>query len=548
MTAPLNHFQAATSAEKLRGSFYTPPGLARLVVERAAPRPGDTVLDPSCGDGELLVQAVRCFAARYPHADPRRLAESLVGLDSDPQAVAAARQRVAAAIREAFGVDLSPERLGLRHYDALELPDRTSLQALVPPGEGRLLVVGNPPYVEAKRLSAEQRRRLQQRYPEATTGAPDLYLYFLHACLSWLGPGDLLAFVLPNKCLVNANARALRERLLAERRLAGIDFATDTGAFAGAAVYPVVLYASGAAGKAAVLRKVDRSGDEFRAAPLADVEGELFGFTSSRAYFPVPADPLLTGALQRMVRSLPEGRLGELLDIRWTVSFHRRGLRERYVTPERPASPHARRFLGGGAYSGNGEVRRYELRWNGWWIDYDCERLREDGNALPDPALFSGPKIAICQNGRTLRAALDEDGYVLKDTFLCGLPRAVEHPLAEHPRALVGLLCSRAVHFCYSHLFFGGHVNGGYLHFLRSFLDDVPLGRWTEPQAAEVAELVRRRERAELPGEAEEWEAEIERRVSAAFGFSPEEDERIAAWAAADVNWPLRERVRSRNL
>ena len=37
-------------------------------------------------------------------------------------------------------------------------------------------------------------------------GAPDLYLYFVHVCLGWLRGGDTLAFVLPNKLLVNTNA------------------------------------------------------------------------------------------------------------------------------------------------------------------------------------------------------------------------------------------------------------------------------------------------------------------------------------------------------
>src|SRR5262249_60443774 len=100
-----------------------------------------------------------------------------------------------------------------------------------------------------------------------------------------------------------------------------------------------------------------------------------------------------------------------------------------------------------------------------------------------------------CQNGRTLRAAYDGQGYVLKDTFLCGLVPELDHPLCRNPRALVGLLCSRASHFFYSHVFYGGHVNGGYLHFLRSFLVDIPVGTWSDDVAEEVAALVRQCER-----------------------------------------------------
>ena len=41
------------------GEFHTPPTLARLLVELAAPRPGDRILDPACGSGSLLAAAVQ---------------------------------------------------------------------------------------------------------------------------------------------------------------------------------------------------------------------------------------------------------------------------------------------------------------------------------------------------------------------------------------------------------------------------------------------------------------------------------------------------------
>src|SRR5207247_5774036 len=123
------------------------------------------------------------------------------------------------------------------------------------------------------------------------------------------------------------------------------------------------------------------------------------------------------------------------------------------------------------------------------------------------------------QNGRTLRAAYDEGGHVLKDTFLCGVIRERDHPLSRHPRALVGLLCSRAIHFFYSHVFYGGHVNGGYLHFLRSFLVDIPLGVWTEETARAVAERVERREQATWSEEREAVEGEMEALASEELGL-----------------------------
>jgi hypothetical protein len=275
---------------------------------------------------------------------------------------------------------------------------------------------------------------------------------------------------------------------------------------------------------------------------LPSLPFRAYSGTRGSVFFPSPPGAVLHEALLGLLEGRSQGRVAHVLDVRWAVSFHRRGLRERYVTRHRSASPHARPLLGGGAFTGNGEVARYALKWSGWWIDYDRERLRADGNPLPDPALFHPPKIVICQNGRTLRAAYDADGHVLKDTFLCGVPRPVDHPLCRHPRALVGLLCSRAIHFFYSHVFFGGHVNGGYLHFLSSFLGEIPLGRWSPETAAETARLVLRRETAGCDEE-RDIEAAIEAQVRAALDLSEEQEAAIESWARADENWLARDRV-----
>src|SRR3712207_7292056 len=60
------------------------------------------------------------------------------------------------------------------------------------------------------------------------------------------------------------------------------------------------------------------------------------------------------------------------------TTLFRSGLRERYVTPHRPDDPSARRFVGGGPFTGNGEVSRYRLEWAGWWIRYDTAALQAE--------------------------------------------------------------------------------------------------------------------------------------------------------------------------
>ena len=47
----------ASDAGKKAGEFYTPTAVSRLLAKLAAPKPGDTISDPACGSGSLLIQA-----------------------------------------------------------------------------------------------------------------------------------------------------------------------------------------------------------------------------------------------------------------------------------------------------------------------------------------------------------------------------------------------------------------------------------------------------------------------------------------------------------
>lgn len=535
-----NVYQHTTSARKLRGQFYTPAEFVRHILGDWPIGPADRVIDPACGDGRFLCGAIEAAATGTA---AMALIDRLIGCDIDPAAVATARAKLRQVCLARFGLDVPEDRIHVYQVDALRypaLPDLLRDLGLPPLGEAeRLFVIGNPPYVEAKRLDRDTKQRLTAAHPGALSGAPDLYLIFLHVCLGWLRAGDRLAFILPNKVLVNANARAARARLLADGTLAQVWFATQARIFPDAAVYPVVLFARGEGAPAVALRQIARTDAGLLPTPLGEAPHALFRQTGAQALFPLPADPVLRALLVRLLRH--DGpRLGDACDIRWCVSFHRAGLREQYVRRDLPDSATRRPFLGGGAFTGNGEVTRYALRWAGWWIDYDEARLKAEGNTVPPLALFTQPKLVICQHGRTLRATYDESGVVLKDTFLCGVPSSNLLPISHHPRALAGVLNSALVHFFYAHVFYGGHVNGGYLHFLNTFLVDIPVGHWTDATATALAALVQRREH----GADDALEATIERLVAAAFALTADETAALQRWLDADDNWQLRERVR----
>lgn len=49
----------ASDAGKKAGEFYTPRSVSTLLARLAAPQPGNTIFDPTCGSGSLLIEAAR---------------------------------------------------------------------------------------------------------------------------------------------------------------------------------------------------------------------------------------------------------------------------------------------------------------------------------------------------------------------------------------------------------------------------------------------------------------------------------------------------------
>ncbi|HAY96302.1 N-6 DNA methylase, partial [Shewanella sp.] len=46
----------AVSSGKKSGEFYTPPEVSDLIAELLEPQPGDSICDPTCGSGSLLIK------------------------------------------------------------------------------------------------------------------------------------------------------------------------------------------------------------------------------------------------------------------------------------------------------------------------------------------------------------------------------------------------------------------------------------------------------------------------------------------------------------
>lgn len=63
----------AEASGKKAGEFFTPRHVVHLLVKILDPKPGDTVIDPACGSGGMLVETVNAVAAAGGNPDTIRL-------------------------------------------------------------------------------------------------------------------------------------------------------------------------------------------------------------------------------------------------------------------------------------------------------------------------------------------------------------------------------------------------------------------------------------------------------------------------------------------
>ncbi len=206
------------AARKAQGAFYTPPVVARLLVEQALPLADSAqsdppeVLDPACGCGDLLVEAFR-FLCRRRGADALTGVSRLRGFDCDLESVLLARVALLAA---AHGLGVRGDDLrGVARCLSRQVVARDVLGGDIAASADCVLV--NPPYVRAATVG-QDRDLLRRRYPTAS-GAFDLHVPFVELAVRATRQGGSLGLLTSDKFLVADYGRKLRALLADEVQL-----------------------------------------------------------------------------------------------------------------------------------------------------------------------------------------------------------------------------------------------------------------------------------------------------------------------------------------
>ncbi|MBI5242593.1 MAG: N-6 DNA methylase [Elusimicrobia bacterium] len=211
------------------GQYFTPRDVIRMCVSALNPLPRDTVIDPACGSGGFLHEAVR-FSMRVHGRAPRCL-----GIDLGAKAT-----KVACLLSHAVGENTirisRANSIDGREYRVshpaewntfLGSGDSDAEDPQRPWGAWHRLkcslLLTNPPFAgdleDPSVLSAYESQRTQRAARKGAVGREHL---FVERAVRLLAPGGRLAIVVPQGILANSGSSYLRHWLLENARVLAV--------------------------------------------------------------------------------------------------------------------------------------------------------------------------------------------------------------------------------------------------------------------------------------------------------------------------------------
>ena len=182
------------------GEFYTPRPVIRFMVQQVDPKLGEIVLDPACGTGGFLVEALEHMQPKITRAQQRRaLQTDLRGIEKKPLPFLLGMMNL--VLHGVGQPNLSRGNALARPITQIGKRDRVDI------------VLTNPPF------GGEEERTIQANFPPDKQTGETAWL-FLQLVIRQLRDGGRCAIVVPNGLLYGGGVGArIKQQLLTECNL-----------------------------------------------------------------------------------------------------------------------------------------------------------------------------------------------------------------------------------------------------------------------------------------------------------------------------------------
>ncbi|RMG41211.1 MAG: restriction endonuclease subunit M/S [Methanobacteriota archaeon] len=202
-----------------RGEFFTPYPIVRLAVKILEPNPTDAIIDPACGSGGFLIEAIAYIRRNFPNiAMSHYIKEKIRGVEFNPDIALSASMRI-----------VFEGGTGKEIIRANALADIGDL-------DGQFdIVLTNPPFGSKGKIKASKilksyelahkwrksGNKTWERLGTLLSGqSPEIL--FIEKSLRLLKPGGRMAIVVPDGLLQNISNEHIRYWLRSQARILGV--------------------------------------------------------------------------------------------------------------------------------------------------------------------------------------------------------------------------------------------------------------------------------------------------------------------------------------
>lgn len=202
-------FQAFTYRHQRggRGEFFTPHPIVRLAVEMLTPQPHEAIIDPACGSGGFLIQAISFLQRNCPGAVKGDYVQKYIrGIEFNPDVALSASIRL--AFEGGTGTEVTCANALLENKSL----DGTFDIILTNPPFGSKGKVEDRQVLKSYVLARKWNRNGEQAWSPTNMllGGQSPDVLFMEKCVNLLRPGGRMAIVLPDGLLQNVSNSHIR--------------------------------------------------------------------------------------------------------------------------------------------------------------------------------------------------------------------------------------------------------------------------------------------------------------------------------------------------
>jgi type I restriction enzyme M protein len=204
-----------TALRGQEGQFFTPKIAVRALVQLTDPQPDDVIIDPTCGSGSFLLEAIRHIGSHSEGSSER-----IHGIDKDSYLVRLAQLHLALQYDTLFPISCADSLLwgddGFTSSSTYSLQGQYSLILTNPPFGSKIVALsGNARHkfdLAHKWRYSKSSKRYERQQELANNPAPQIL--FIERCISLLKDGGRMGLIIPESILSNPNHRYVVQYIL----------------------------------------------------------------------------------------------------------------------------------------------------------------------------------------------------------------------------------------------------------------------------------------------------------------------------------------------